>query len=262
MSGRRCMRAEKHTFLSLVEKRTGGVRERAQAFGLLSENMVIGDLASAETVVMAAYDTPRLRAMGCAYYPASRGLMAVQWLVRTAFSAGLAVICCAALRLPVWAAETAALAVLFLTCMAFPNRWNMNCNSSGVAALLDLWNRHQDEKTAFVLLDNDDLLHLGRRAFLKAHRRKLAHKTVIELYCVGRGDVFVVSCGNDSPPIDSSEHSVVTVRRGRQPFIRLSSAYRRGRLLSAGPIKTPADSVIDETTVLNAEQLIERNFLT
>ena len=245
MSGRRCMRAEKHTFLSLVEKRTGGVRERAQAVGLLSENLVIGDLASAETVVMAAYDTPRLRAMGCAYYPASRGLMAVQWLVRTAFSAGLA-----------------ALAVLFLTCMAFPNRWNMNCNSSGVAALLDLWNRHQDEKTAFVLLDNDDLLHLGRRAFLKAHRRELAHKTVIELYCVGRGDVFVVSCGNDSPPIDSSEHSVVTVRRGRQPFIRLSSAYRRGRLLSAGPIKTPADSAIDETTVLNAEQLIERNFLT
>lgn len=59
MSGRRCMRAEKHAFLSLVEKGTGGIRERTQAFGLLSENLVIGDLASAETVVMAAYDTPR-----------------------------------------------------------------------------------------------------------------------------------------------------------------------------------------------------------
>ena len=30
------------------------------------QNLVIGDLVSAETVVMAAYDTPRLRAMGCA----------------------------------------------------------------------------------------------------------------------------------------------------------------------------------------------------
>ena len=148
----------------------------------------------------------------------------------------------------------------FLTCMAFPNRRNMNCNSSGVAALLDLWNRHQDEKTAFVLLDNDDLLHLGRRAFLKAHRRELAHKTVIELYCVGRGDVFVVSCGNDSPPIDSFGTQRRHGASGKAALYPPILGLPPGQASSAGSIKTPADSAIDETTVLNAEQLIERNF--
>lgn len=252
---RRCTRTEKRRFLSHVAETYGGTVESASFLGLLSENLVIGDPRSADTIIMAGYDTPKTRVMGCAFFPASSFLNGFLRVISVLLPAGLCAVLTVALSLPVLVGELTCLILLFGMNLLVPNKFNMNCNGSGLCAMFDILERRGTSRTCYVLLDNSDIASLGKRAFIKTYD---GSARIIELYCVGMGDTVCVSYGRDAALPGGS--AVPVPKRGLLGY-RVSVADGSGGTPVIGGIKTAKDNRIDENAVLNVENYIEKELI-
>ena len=77
-----------------------------------------------------------------------------------------------------------------------PNRHTMNDNTSGVVALLTLLSRLPKERrgrVAVVLFDNEEVGLIGSTLFRKRHARVMADKPLVNLDCVGDGDMLLLA---------------------------------------------------------------------
>ena len=71
------------------------------------------------------------------------------------------------------------------------NRNNVNDNTSGVAAVMELMSRIPEEnrsKTAFILFDNEEKGMCGSSAYASSHKAVKKEKLVINMDCVGDGE--------------------------------------------------------------------------
>ena len=199
-------RAQKAAFRELVraEMRKEGVFFREErAKGLIENvNLVYGNLATAEFVFGAHYDTcavlpfPNLAAP--LNIPLSI-LMQLLLMLMLALPAALGAFLIAWLGAPVGVA--AAVGVLLgvlasaLVIAGKPNRHTMNDNTSGVVALLTLLARLPKERrgrVAVVLFDNEEVGLIGSTLFRKRHARVMADKPLVNLDCVGDGDMLLL----------------------------------------------------------------------
>ena len=71
------------------------------------------------------------------------------------------------------------------------NRNNVNDNTSGVAAVMELMTRMPEEyraKVAFILFDNEEKGLLGSSAYASSHKAVKKEKLIINMDCVGDGE--------------------------------------------------------------------------
>ena len=200
-------KARKAAFRELVkaEMRKEGVFFREERTkGLLENvNLVYGNLATAEYVFGAHYDTcaelpfPNLAAP--LNIPLSI-LMQIFLTLMLALPAALGAFLTAFLGAPAGVAVAAGvlLGVLAsaLVIAGKPNRHTMNDNTSGVAALLTLLARlpkEQRGRVAVVLFDNEEVGLIGSTLFRRRHAHVMANKPLINLDCVGDGEMLLLA---------------------------------------------------------------------
>ena len=158
-------------------------------------NLVIGDVATAEVLVTAHYDTPAGSLIPNLMLPRNPGLALLYQLgipILLAFlSLGVAYGITQALSL-----GQVVFALLYLLLYfglffglmrrgANPN--NRNDNTSGVATVLTLM-AHAPKGVAYLLFDNEERGLLGSKTYRKAHAEETEHTLILNLDCVGNGE--------------------------------------------------------------------------
>ena len=169
-------------------------------------NVVIGDPETAEVVFTGHYDTPATMPIPNFITPCNVAvyllyqllLVPVLLLPAAAVAAGFYFIA-TGLGMNTEMAEgfapLVALVMLYTTLglmMCGPaNRHNVNDNTSGVAAVMELMLRIPEEqrsKVAFILFDNEEKGMLGSGAYAGAHKAVKKDKLLINMDCVGDGE--------------------------------------------------------------------------
>ena len=249
-----------------------------------SVNVVVGDPETAELVFTAHYDTaPRMplpnfitpRNWPC--FLLWQLVIAVLMLVVIMAAAALVVFLTRDMLLGALTAMAASFAMVALLYKGPANPMTYNDNTSGVAALVGLIGRMPPElrsRCAFVFFDNEELGMLGSSAFRKAHARHMRETPLINMDCVGDGDLLLLAASkafrNDErlytalhsgfPERENNLHvkQATTIYPSDQMGFRKSlavAAMRPCPLLGGyiGRIHTPRDTILRED---NLERVI------
>lgn len=176
-----------------VEEGNGFVRSR---------NVVIGDPETAEVVFTAHYDTPATIGLPNIMIPRNLPLfyayqfLLVGGMLLIAFIAGaLGAAAGLSVEAAYWVGWVVYVALLVMLLAGVPNPHNVNDNTSGVAAVLELMDRLPPEargKAAFILFDNEEKGLLGSRAYAKAHPEIQYTRLIVNMDCVGVGETMLV----------------------------------------------------------------------
>ena len=171
-----------------------------------STNVVVGDPETAEVTFTAHYDTPAAMFLPNFITPCNvlvyilYQLVIVPLLLLPGLFAGT--LMGHILRLVTDNADMASqlggvtafftvYAVLGLMMMGPANKHNVNDNTSGVAAVMELMSRIPEEnrsKTAFILFDNEEKGMMGSSAYASSHKAVKKEKLIINMDCVGDGE--------------------------------------------------------------------------
>lgn len=171
-----------------------------------STNVVVGDPETAEVTFTAHYDTPAVMPIPNFITPCNVLVYILYQLLLVPIllvpGATLGVLTGHILRV---LTDNAALAsdigglvgfiavYVMLGIMMFgpANKSNVNDNTSGVAAVMELMLRISAEKrakTAFILFDNEEKGMLGSSAYAGSHKSVKKEKLIINMDCVGDGE--------------------------------------------------------------------------
>ncbi len=163
-----------------------------------SHNVVIGDPERAKVIYTAHYDTPPVMPFPNMITPKNVG---VYLLYQMGIVLAFLVICAGLSALTGWLLKDSALAslvamvcyfgLLFLLMYGPANQNNVNDNTSGVAAVMEIMNRlsfEERSKAAFILFDNEEKGLLGSSAFASRHKAVKKNALLINLDCVGDGE--------------------------------------------------------------------------
>ena len=171
-----------------------------------STNVVVGDPENAQVVFTAHYDTPAVMPLPNFITPCNvpvfilyQLLLVLVILLPAAALAALVGFVLPQLSMePEAAARIAGLVgfvgvyvVLGIMMFGPANRNNVNDNTSGVAAVMELMLRlpaEQREKAAFILFDNEEKGMLGSSTYASSHKTVKKEKLLINMDCVGDGE--------------------------------------------------------------------------
>lgn len=167
--------------------------ETKKGFPFSNNNIVIGDLSSAKTIVTAHYDTPSRR-----FVPFYVTLNSTLQTFITQFSTMIAIFAfCMYLGkyITFWAGFLLFDLLLVLLVFGPAKKHNANNNTSGLMALYEIASRlprDRKQEVAFVLFDNKERIHAGSNAFVKKHEVEFFYdKLIINLDCIGVGDAII-----------------------------------------------------------------------
>ncbi len=163
-------------------------------------NIVIGDPSRAKYLVTAHYDTPASIGLPNFITPNNPvSFILIQCLILipffvVAFLAGwLVSLATDNEALIFWAAYIAYFGMLFLMLFGPANRHNANDNTSGVITVLETMAsmpENQRHRVCFVLFDQEEKGLVGSSVYRKAHKKEVENQIVLNLDCVGDGDVI------------------------------------------------------------------------
>jgi len=166
-------------------------------------------------------------------------------------------------------AEALFFILLFSLHFLVVNKQNYNCTTASLITLHAIMESvRRDPGFSFVLLDNSDLFHMGRRAFFKEYGEALADKQLIFLELVGRGGHICLSYTKKAEPaaetmIRQGEGRVVPVSvdsRGEYSSIRVNCAAKGLWGYTIDNIQSPHDNRIDEQSLESVIHAIRRLF--
>ena len=245
-------------------------------------NIVIGDQARAKYLITAHYDTPASIGLPNFIVPNNPALFIeiqlalVAVLVAAAVVVGLvAYLLCADERTAFLAGYLAYLAIFLLMLKGPAKRSNANDNTSGIVTVLEILSVIPQElrsSVCFVLFDMEEGGLIGSAAYRKSHKDMTEKQIVLNLDCVGDGDVIqlapVKKARNDSVLLESL--SKLCVKTGDKE-IRLRSKgfyggssdhknfpfgiaimafrYKKGVGLYCGRIHTWRDKILDVSNI-------------
>lgn len=191
-------RDEKNKFINYVKYELGSERARVETVEK-NNNIIIGDPEKAKAVITAHYDTPAAAIFPNMMFPANRAGIVVNLI----YPVCLSVICLfvallvsnpfggnVAIQIIVYL--TLYLGMAYCTTRLFSNKHNKNDNTSGIATVMTLAKKFDDDRVAFILFDNEELGLVGSKAYNKAHSEMMKDKLVINLDCVGNGDQIIL----------------------------------------------------------------------
>ena len=192
------------------------------------QNVVVGDPETAQAIFTAHYDTPAASFLPNVMTPRNRlffwayQLLQVGILVILGVSVGvpLAVIT-GDDYLGFLAGYAVYMALLFLMIFGPANKHNVNDNTSGVAAILELMARIPEEdraKAAFILFDNEEKGCRGSKAYAKAHPAVKENGFIVNLDCVGDGEHILLLSGAKSRELSqyAAMEAGMNARMGRE----------------------------------------------
>ena len=161
-------------------------------------NLVMGQPETAEVLFTAHYDTPANKLIPSPIIPRNLPLFllcqlaTVLLLFAVSFGAGyLSYLITREPRLTLIVFLLCYFGLLLLLTAGPANKHNMNCNTSGVAAVLELMEQLPPEvrdQAAFILFDNGETGRLGSRAYATRHQQIKKRTLILNLDCVGVGD--------------------------------------------------------------------------
>ena len=200
-----------------------------------SHNVVIGDPETAQVTFTAHYDTPAVMPLPNFITPCNI-LVYLLYNVLVALLILLVPAAVAALVgfvLPMLGVEKEAAAgigglagfisvyaVLGVMMLGPANKHNVNDNTSGVAAVMELMMRlpqEQRAKTAFILFDNEEKGMLGSNAYASQHKAVKKEKLIINMDCVGDGEhiMFFANKRTRNLPCFGSLEAAMQAQEGR-----------------------------------------------
>jgi len=214
---------QKERFLQFIQNicNETGWTSRLEQIGF-SKNLLIGDLKSAKIVLAAHYDTPIRSLFPSTLYPHSkrRTRLSMYWPIPVFLFSF--VLLSFLLEFSVFQIMIRAAYVLFLlfVCIRLwvgpANEENMNENTSGVAVLLLLLqalNKATRKKVAFVLFDHGAQSPAGSKKFFRNHKNEFQEKFLVDLDCVGLGDMFFVFPGKGDASLKLSRELSVSIKK-------------------------------------------------
>lgn len=165
-------------------------------------NLVIGNPAEAETIFTAHYDTPAgsiwpnlMTPRNIPFFIVYQILIVALLLIPAFAAMWLGNVIAPKTALPLLMYMVVYFGLLMLLTRGPANKHNVNDNTSGVAAVMELMVSIPEEargKAAFILFDNEEKGKLGSKAYAKANLEISTLKLVVNMDCVGVGDHFLV----------------------------------------------------------------------
>ena len=263
--------AQEQGYTACVEEKKKDVR-----------NIVIGDLSSAKYMITAHYDTPASIGLPNFIVPNNPVLFVGIQLLLVAFLVAFAV---GVGFLAYWICENDSISylvgyfaylILFLLMIKGPaNRNNANDNTSGIVTLLEILSALPSDlrdSVSFVLFDMEEGGLIGSSIFRKTHKSVTENLVVLNLDCVGDGDIIQltpVKKARKNPELLDSLAKVCGRVGNKELRLRekgfyggssdhknfplgvaiMSFHYKKGIGLYCGRIHTWRDTVLDKTTV-------------
>ena len=172
------------------------------------ENLIFGRPDTARVIFTAHYDTPRRALLPNLMLVTNRVLFWAYHLGTVLAMLGVSLGTAFAVRsilnldwhhlpsrLLVLAVYLGVYGGLFFLLMRGPaNKRNLNDNTSGTAAVMELMRRNgEKDGTAYILFDDEEKGKKGSRAFAKANPAVKENALIVNLDCVGNGDTFIFS---------------------------------------------------------------------
>ncbi|MBQ3049702.1 MAG: M28 family peptidase [Oscillospiraceae bacterium] len=278
---------QKTAFIEFLSRQIPELKVEAGGFGS-NRNLVVGDVATAKTVLTAHYDTCAVMPVPNLIFPKNIPLsflygfaIAVPMLILIGILTYvfdlLVVSSIISPDLAFWLSELS----LFLVVAAFffiiysgkPNRHTANDNTSGVILLCEVYAAMSDEQrqnTALVFFDNEEAGLLGSAYFRKLHRKEMQNKLLVNFDCISDGDHILLMPNRKAHDLygekitDSfnatEEKSISFIKSSRVfypsdqsgfPIAVGVAAFKRSRIfgLYLDRIHTPRDTVTDERNI-------------
>ena len=167
------------------------------------QNVVAGDPDKAQIIFTAHYDTPACIGIPNLMIPRNwpvyllYQMLIVGGMLAIALAAGLGLGVLLQNQKAMLLGYFGVYMVLLLLMLYGPaNKHNVNDNTSGVAAILELMERIPPEnrsEIAFILFDNEEKGCRGSKAFARDHLKVQHTSLIVNLDCVGVGDHFILS---------------------------------------------------------------------
>lgn len=164
-----------------------------------NRNLVAGDIATAEFILSAHYDT-------CAVLPFPNFIMPKNILITVLYSLLICIpffliafgfnlllaLVTDSFLIHYWVSFILIIGLIVLVFFAgIPNKHTANDNTSGVITLCELMEQMPEEmrnKVLFVFFDNEENGLLGSSFFRKLHKKELKDKLILNFDCVSDGD--------------------------------------------------------------------------
>lgn len=204
---------EKNSFIQYISSlaASAGYMSSVDKSKSRASNVIIGDIAEAQIVYSAYYDTSSASVIPSFVTPSApilttlyQVLIALVNLAAGALGFIVPYFALSFAPIPesitvlvsILAAFAAFIAAMVLTVSGRPRNNSANSNTSGVATVVELMFSMPEElrnKTAFVLFDLHEIGCVGSKEFAKRHKKHLKHKLLVNLDSVGVGDEIVVA---------------------------------------------------------------------
>jgi hypothetical protein len=171
-------------------------------------NIVIGDPENAKYLLTAHYDTPasiglpNLIAPNNPFFFFAIQLLLVGILLAIAVGIGVCIAWLGAdKRIALFVGYAVYMAMVVLMRKGPANRHNANDNTSGVVTVLEILEalpEAQREDVCFVLFDLEEAGLVGSKAYHKRHKAAAENQIVLNMDCVGDGDVIQLTPVNQA----------------------------------------------------------------
>ena len=258
-----------------------------------NRNLVAGDIATAEFILSAHYDT-------CAVLPFPNFIMPKNILITVLYSLLICIpffliafgfnlllaLVTDSFLIHYWVSFILIIGLIVLVFFAgIPNKHTANDNTSGVITLCELMEQMPEEmrnKVLFVFFDNEENGLLGSSFFRKLHKKELKDKLILNFDCVsdgnhillvvnkaarkkygGRLDAAFQSTAEKTVHLEKSSSAMYPSDQAGFPLSAAVAAMKKLPLLGLylDRIHTGRDRIFDER---NIEYLCERtiNFLS
>ena len=167
-----------------------------------NENIIVGDPLTAKVVFTAHYDTPAASVFPNIMIPRNQPLFWCYQFVPVIAMLAVALTVSYLVGM-VWLNDERAYMLSFLTLYyglyflmfrGFSNPKNYNDNTSGVATLLSIIDRPDEDmlgQVAFIFFDNEEKGKKGSKAYFTDHKSEMEDKLLINFDCVGNGETIV-----------------------------------------------------------------------
>lgn len=276
-------KAQKQAFRDTIASyaRGLGYETRVEKGSLGSRNLVIGDPEKAKYLLTAHYDTCARMIVPNLITPCNfwsflgyQLVIALMLILPMGLISGIVGYFTKDPLAGTLTADAVLLLLLWLMLAGPANKSNVNDNSSGVIAVLEIAKalpEREREKVCFVLFDLEELGLIGSASYRKAHKKASNSQLVLNLDCVGEGDYLYLfptsklkkdgermaalekitgQLGKKSINLRSKGFSVYPSDQANFPYGVGICALKRGKMgLYLGRIHTPRDTVLEETNV-------------
>ena len=270
-------RAQKSAFISFLQNQYPEII--LQEGGLAkNRNLILGDVAKADILLTAHYDT-------CSVLPFPNFITPKNFLlyigyvllILLPFFAAMA-LCSAVLRIftdDFWTHYFVTLSLYFLLLFTLlggrPNKHTANDNTSGVITLCEIYAQLTDQEkqhVCIVFFDNEESGLLGSKFFQKRYKSLIGSKLLINFDCVSDGDNILISaskgarkkwdlqpyftCEGDKKPLhEKAEKVFYPSDQNGFPNAVAVAALRYNKFLGyyMSRIHTSRDTVFDERNI-------------